>query len=454
MKIVGLDIGTTSVCGICCDTETGKLLQVCNRPNDANLPTAFSWQKQQDAEKLVEIVQDVLRELLAQQGIVDGIGVTGQMHGIVYVDAQGKAVGPLTTWQDGSGNELYQEGKSYAQWLTEHTAMALATGYGAVTHFYNTVNNAVPADAVSFCTIHDYVVMTLTGRTTPLVHPSDGASFGFYDLKNQRFDAAAIQCVGMDTSFFPQIASGYEIAGRTKEGIPISVAIGDNQASVLGSLQDMNRSILLNVGTGSQISCVVDGVPENSMLDCRPLVDGYYLLAGSSLCGGRAYAMLECFLRETAEYICGVSVTEAYTAMDQAMAGYVEPAEPLIVDTAFSGTRNDPAKRGSITGINIDNLTMANLCHGVMNGMADELYGLYAQMKSFIHTMPDRIIGSGNGIRKNRHLQQRFSEKFAMPMEIPAHAEEAAYGAALFAMVAFGAAATIEDAQKLIQYLE
>lgn len=454
MKIVGLDIGTTSVCGVCIDADTGKLLQVCNRPNNANLSTAFSWQKQQDAEKLVGIVQDILQELLAQQGTVDGIGVTGQMHGIVYVNAQGKAVSPLTTWQDGSGNELYQNGKTYAQWLTEQTGMALATGYGGVTHFYNTVNNAVPADAVAFCTIHDYVVMTLTGRTTPLVHPSDGASFGFYDLNKHCFDIASVEKVGMDVSYFPEIANGYVVAGKTKEGIPVSVAIGDNQASVVGSLQDMERSILINVGTGSQISCVVKEVPENSTLDCRPLVDGHYLLAGSSLCGGRAYAILERFLRETAQCICGTPVTEAYSAMNQAMEEYAEPAEPLIVDTAFSGTRSDPTKRGSIIGISIDNLTMANLCHGVMNGMAEELHTLYAQMKPFIHTMPDRIIGSGNGIRKNKYLQQQFAKKFAMPMEIPFHTEEAAFGAALFAMVACGVAASMADAQQCIQYLQ
>lgn len=454
MKFIGLDIGTTSVCGVCIDSDTGKVLQTCNRPNNTNLSVAFPWQKQQDAEKLVAIVRSILQDLLVQQGAVDGIGVTGQMHGIVYVNAKGKAVSPLTTWQDGSGNEPYQEGKNYAQWMMEHTGMALATGYGSVTHYYNTVNSAVPADAVSFCTIHDYVVMNLTGRTTPLVHPSDGASFGLYDLKKQCFDVASIERIGMDPSVFPQIARGYAVAGQTTEGIPVAVAIGDNQASVLGSLQNMDRSILINVGTGSQISCVIDEAPHNSMLDCRPLVDGHYLLVGSSLCGGRAYAILERFLRDTAQCICGVPVTEAYTAMNQVMAGYIEPAEPLIVDTAFSGTRMNPAKRGSIIGINIDNLTMANLCHGVMSGMAEELYELYAQMKPFIHTKPDRIIGSGNGIRKNLYLQQRFTEKFAMPMGIPDHLEEAAYGATLFAMVACGAVATITEAQQRIQYLK
>ena len=82
------------------------------------------------------------------------------MHGIVYLDKNGEAVSPLTIWQDGRGDTPYKEGLTYAEWLSKKTGYKLATGFGGVTHFYNTVNGLVPENAVTFCTIHDLAVMS------------------------------------------------------------------------------------------------------------------------------------------------------------------------------------------------------------------------------------------------------------------------------------------------------
>lgn len=433
MQIIGLDIGTTSVCGICCDADTRAITETVTLTNSATISGAYEWEKLQDAHILVETVQKIARKLLENSTEVCSVGITGQMHGIVYLDEQGKIVSPLYTWQDGRGDQIYKDGKTYVQWLSEKTGYPLATGYGAVTHFYNTVNGLVPKTAKTFCTIHDLAAMTLANVGEPLLHPSDAASFGLYDLRANRFDADAIRKVGMDPDFFPKVKEGRQILGETKEGIPVAVAIGDNQASVIGSVEDMENSILVNVGTGSQISCVVSRVPENCKMDCRPLTEGLYLLAGSSLCGGRAYAILEKFLRETAMLVTGVDVDNAYSAMDKVMTEYTQPAQTLTVDTTFSGTRQEPERRGAISNIDIDNLTMPNLCDGVMNGMVKELFDLYQQMMPTLDRIPNKLVGSGNGIRLNQHLAKRFSDTFGMPLCIPPHKEEAAFGAAMFA---------------------
>lgn len=451
MRMIGLDIGTTSLCGILCDADSGAILQTVTKPNDTFLPTTYPWEKQQDPLALIERLTAITDTLLENDD-VSAIGVTGQMHGIVYLDAMGKPVSPLTIWQDGRGDQPYKNGKTYAAYLSELTGYPVATGYGAVTHFYNTVNKLVPPDAVTFCTIHDLAVMALTGRTSPLLHPSDAASFGLYDLKNDCYDTAAIVAAGMNPAFFPAVATGYTVAGTTPNGIPVSVAIGDNQASVLGSVSDLEHRILVNVGTGSQISCVVSAVPENSDLDCRPLTEGRWLLAGSSLCGGRAYAILETFLRDAAAAVTGQPVDSAYPAMDRLMADFTSPAQPLVVQTTFSGTRKQPESRGSIGNIGIDNLTVSNLCDGVMNGMVAELLDMYVEMQPLVSQKPTGLVGSGNGIRFNAPLAERFSAAFGLPLSIPAHREEAAFGAALFALVAAGVVSSIEEAQTRIHY--
>ena len=452
MHIIGLDIGTTSVCGIRCDADTGEIVESITLPNKATLKGNHAWEKMQDAEVLIHTVKKIADKLIQTSKDICSIGITGQMHGIVYLSKEGKVVSPLFTWQDGRGDREYKDGKTYAGWLSEQTGYPLATGYGVVTHFYNSVNGLIPEDAKTFCTIHDLAAMTLANEAKPILHPSDAASLGLYDLQTNQFDVDAILKVGMDTSFFPEVQDGYHMVGKTSQGIPVSVAIGDNQASVLGSVRDMENSILVNVGTGSQISCIVKGVPENCYMDCRPLTDGLYLLAGSSLCGGRAYAILEKFLRETAIQVTGMQVDSAYDAMGKVMSEYHKTENSLIVDTAFSGTRQDPERKGSISNIDIDNLTMANLCDGFMNGMVGELFGLYRQMMPFISKSPTKMVGSGNGIRLNDYLARRFVQKFGMSLSIPTHKEEAAFGAALFGMAMAKSFSNIKEAQKLIHY--
>ena len=451
MRLLGLDIGTTSICGILCDAETGEILQTVTKPNAGWITAENEWEKLQDPGVLLGTVREIAEELAAD-GDVAAIGLTGQMHGIVYLDGEGNPVSPLIIWQDGRGDLPFREGKTYAETASALTGYRLATGFGAVTHFTQTVRGQIPPRAVSFCTIHDLAAMELTGRKTPLLHPSDAASFGLYDLKKNAFDTAAIRAAGMDPAFFPAVAAGFAPVGFTKKNIPVSVAIGDNQASVLGSVSSLTDSVLVNIGTGSQISCVTTVPPEQTAVECRPLIEGHWLLVGSALCGGRAYAILEQFLRETAALITGQDVKSAYAAMDQMMRRFVPSGEPLIVDPRFCGTRQDPKKRGSIGNIGIHNFSAAALCDGVMNGMVEELMDFYTEMRPFLPQKMKRLIGSGNGLRLNQPLAERFSRAFGLPLSVPKVKEEAAFGAALFAAVAAGVFPDMASAQTLIRY--
>ena len=92
------------------------------------------------------------------------------------------------------------------------------------------------------------------------------------------------------------------------------------------------------------------------------------------------------------------------------------------------------------------------LCDGVMNGIVSELHGLYAGITPLLPQRPVHLIGSGNGLRRNAPLAARFSAAFGLPLSIPVHREEAAFGAALFAAVAAGRAASLKEAQTLIRY--
>lgn len=444
MISIGLDIGTTTVSAVAVNTASGNVLKAVTVENGSFLHGSNGFERLQDADKIFSKVQSVLKELCDFDEVLS-IGITGQMHGIVYLDKDGNAVSPLYTWQDGRGNEPYEKGETYAEALSRITGYPLATGYGAVTHFYNLKNGLVPENAVKLCTVHDYIGAKLAGIAQPITHISDAASLGVFDIEKGRFDFESLEKADIKTDIFPKVTDDFEIIGAY-EKIPVSVAIGDNQASFIGSVTGED-CLLANVGTGSQVSVITDKTSAPDGIEVRPLFKGVNLLVGSSLCGGRAYAILEEFFKKTLEAFGTESKEPLYSVMDR-LALTADNAESLKVSTLFSGTRAEPNKRGSIENIGIYNFTPEAFVKGTLEGMTDELYGFYKDMEDLTLCKPKIMVGSGNGIRKNQPLKNIIKNRFGLDLVMPEQNEEAAFGAMLFSLVSMGKFNDIYEAQK------
>lgn len=450
LRFIGLDIGTTSLSAVTIDGENGKILKAITVDNDTAIKTDDPDNRLQDPVEIIEKLLALKDTLVKEFAPIDAIGVTGQMHGILYLDKDGKPLSPLYTWQDASGGKEYN-GSTYADYLSRKTGYNLASGYGLVTDYVNRALGRKPENAVTLCTVHDWAVMVLTNRKTPLVHSSDAASLGCFSIKDGSFDPKAINELGLDFSFLPEVTSDTVIAGKTAEGIPVTVAIGDNQASVIGSVKGEGCA-LINIGTGSQVSVLTHTPADFENGEVRPLSYNSYMLVGAPLCGGRSFALLHSFFKECAE-LFGGDTSKIYPVMD-AIAAENPDTHTLSVDTRFCGTRKNPDIKGSITDITDTNFTPAQLTRGFLWGMAEELYSLYAEMLPLTDTLVIKIAGSGNAIRKSPVLKAYLEEKFGLPLYIPAHREEAAFGAALFAATVSGKYENLWSAQeKLVHYI-
>ena len=124
MKTIGLDIGTTTISAVVYDPQEGAVMAK-NVKNDSFLP-GQPWERLQDPKMIWKKCDALLRELLEAFPEAAAIGVTGQMHGIVYLDASGEPVSPLYIWQDGRGDLSYDENTSWAGHLSQVTGYALA----------------------------------------------------------------------------------------------------------------------------------------------------------------------------------------------------------------------------------------------------------------------------------------------------------------------------------------
>ena len=463
MITIGIDFGTTTISGSVLDIRGSRkgtaakgqpvfqprLLYASAVPNDSFLPPDVSGARIQNTEKILSLGQALLEKLLAfceaeTSELPAAIGLTGQMHGIVYADHTGRPLSPLYTWQDLRGGSVREQ-------ILKRSGVSVPAGYGLATHYYNMTHGLVPEGAVSFCTIMDLFGMRITGSVRPMMHMTNAASLGLFDTARKEFmnEALAELFSVSDGSGRSGSGPGHLIPDFTEEirvigsfrGIPVTCAIGDNQAGVLASIGTALGVPLVNFGTGGQVSLLSGRYSEFPGIETRPFLPGLYLMAGSSLCGGRAYAILERFFRS---YAADAGAPEepqyalmnvlAEKALQQEAAEppgrTQEPGDPLSVSPLFCGTRMDPSLRGSVTGISDTNLTPGGLILGTLRGMADELYGYYSGMTS-VH--PDRIVGSGNGLRKNPVLQKLVAERFGAPLELAPFEEEAACGAAISA---------------------
>lgn len=448
---LGLDIGTTTLSAVVCSAASGTPVETRTVPHNAMLPSESAWDRREDAERILRIARETVDALIDRCPDILSIGISGQMHGIVYVDADGTAVSRLYTWQDGRA-ELRTGGETACERILRLTGRVVPSGYGLATHTALMLSGEVPKTAVRITTIMDYVASRLCGAPAERIHATNAASFGLFDTAKGQFDPAALRRVGIEPSFLPAVAGGYETVG-TYRGRPVSLAIGDNQGSFLGSMRDEKDAVLVNIGTGSQISVQTDtvfsGLPAD--LEQRPYLSGKTLLCGSALCGGRAYALLERFT-DALLVASGAGTGERCTLLNRlAERGMAHPGLCPRVRPTFSGTRSNPDDAGSIIGIRTENFTPEALAAGWLCGMAEELYSLYEKMPT------DRsairfVVASGNAVRNNPALRRAIASVFRLPVAVPQMSEECACGAAIYGAVAAGIAKQSE-LTKRIQYL-
>jgi sedoheptulokinase len=451
MITLGLDIGTTSISGLLYDLETRTVLHSVTEEH-AFVPSGRDreWERLQEPELILQQAERILNQLLSREPAAAGIGLTGQMHGILYIGQQGQALGPLYSWQDSRGALPSDEGDmiSYADRISELTGYSIAPGYGLATHYYNLCHKLVPGDAACFCTIADYIAMRLAGSSRPLIDATQAAGIGGYNMQAGDFDTIVLKQAGIDISILPQVVPSGTSLGVTAQGIPVYTSIGDNQASFLGSVPLPGDSVLLNIGTGSQLSAWLPECPRvPSAMEMRPYPGGGVLMVGAALSGGKSYALLEGFFRQLITAYTGELPASVYSLMDKLlMEDEHGAAHGLTVNAQFLGTRAEPGRRGSVTGISLDNFTPAGLTHAFLQGMIDELHGFLADLETLSGKTFRYLMGSGNALRNSPVLCAKAEAGFGLPLTLGGEAEEAAVGAALCAAVGSGGIGSFREA--------
>ncbi len=391
---------------------------------------------EQNAEIMYEAVLRLLAELPSQKLTqVKAIGLTGQMHSVVLWN--NSEVSPIVTWQD--------KRASVAGHLEEFRSLSgrpLSDGFGASTLAELARQNGLKQWLYA-ASPADWLAVRLTGIPEPVMDPTFAASWGIYDSGSGMRDSKAAAALDIPEYLLPRIVPSGSRVGRTRnvpgipDGIPVIAPFGDNQASVLGTAQELEQELFLTLGTGAQLSLVVTSeqaakwqIP--AAVELRPFLNGRQLAVTAPLCGGRAWTWLgdsvNAFLTSL-----GLDPLPEKSLLDRldALALESEDSAGLLVAPHFLGERHAPSERGSITGITLQNFTLPHLARALATGIVHSLGGSFPPE---LYQSRKRVVGSGNCVRFCQSIQREIELQFQLPLEIRSIREEAAVGAAKLAV--------------------
>ena len=475
---IGIDLGTTTITALALCDAGAPVVAVRSVANDTRINTGTSTGQQPehfewDAEAIAVRAEDCLRLLVDdlgdRRGDVASLGVTGQQHGVVVIDDQLRPRTPFINWQDRRGEEyLAGSDRTYVDeahhrlgpdaW--RRAGCTLATGHLGLTLYWLQSNDRLPRGTA--CSIMDYVTARLIGGPA-CTEPTCAAASGLLHIASRDWDRAAIDSLRLPRDMFPPIREAGEQAGGLandvarrvglKPGIPVATPTGDQQAGFVGSVTDREHCGHLNVGTGAQVAAFVESSQFAPPLELRPFPIAGNLLTGAVLCGGWSYQVLEQFFRGVGRDVLGMTTeTRSYQRLNELAESIPPGADGLICEPLFAGTRADPARRAAWRGMTARNFTPAHMTRALLEGMARAYAEQLAAVQEQGGRTLTRLVATGNAMRENRLLCELVSHATSLPLTIPHHREEAAFGAALLAAMAAKRFSNLQEATERIDY--
>lgn len=437
--ILGIDLGTSKVACVLYDPSARKPLALSSVPHDSALE-AGSNRSEQEVAGIFNAVKRCLEKLpLEDRARVLAVGVTGQMHGVVRWNGEEGLLSPLVTWQD---NRCTVSG--FLDNLRQQTGdQTIRSGYGCATLAWFAREDKDGGGYSNAATIHDFLVSKMCGLERPVMDPTDAASWGFFDVRSGCWRMDLIRAAGIDANMLPEIVPSGTVAGRLIDsyardwglpsGIPVVAAIGDNQASLLATLNDPAHEAALTLGTGGQLSVVIDDIDDMAVspaVEVRPYVNKAWIAVCASLCGGSAIQWLVRSIEEWLRELRVDAPDEAslYKLVDEFALANTNPT--LSVASSFLGERHAPDIRGSITGLTPDNFRLREVSPALIRSVPENLR---LMMPARLLQGRQTIVGSGNALRRLRSLRFYTERVFNVPLIITDVEEEAACGAALLA---------------------
>lgn len=452
MQYIGIDLGTSSVKLLLMRAD-GTILSSISKDYPVSYPKP-GWSEQNPEDWLRQTLAG-LRELLASgeadTNQIKGIGIGGQMHGLVALDENDQVIRPAILWNDGrtETETEYLNTVIGTYKLSDYTANIAFAGFTAPKILWMQKNEPEKFQAIRKIMLpKDYLVYMLTGAFTTDV--SDASGMLLLDVKNRKWSKEMITICGIQEQMLPEVKESYEISGFLKDDLikalelPERVAVvagaGDNAAAAIGTGTVEDGSCNISIGTSGTVFIASDSfrVGENNAIHSFGHANGKYHLMGCML---SAASCLKWWLED-------ILKTTDYQGEQQEIKGLGD--NPLYFLPYLMGERsphNDPNVRGAFLGLSLDT-TRAQMVEAVFEGVSFALKDSLEIAKSLgISIHKTKLCGGG---AKSPVWKQILANILNIEVELLETEEGPSLGGAILAAVACGEYASVEDAARAI----
>ena len=452
--LLGLDVGTGGARTVAVD-ESGNVVAEASSEYPLHSPRP-GW-TEQDPEDWWEGAKEALGKVATEvEDEVVGLGLTGQMHGSVFLDSEDGVIRPALLWND---QRTQAQCEKITEAVGEERLIELA-GNPALTGFQAPkilwLRDEEPENYARVSSIllpKDYVRLRLTGEHA--TDASDAAGTLLLDVKERDWSEEILDSLEMPAGWMPKVYEGSESTGELNEdiaeelglppGIPVAAGGGDNAAAAVG-VGVVERGLLSSsVGTSGVLFAVSAGfAPDPSgriHAFCHAVPGGYHLMGVTLSAGGSLSWWRD-------------ATGADYDDLVQAASEVPPGAEGLLFLPYLSGERTphlDPQARGAFLGLTtrhgIPHMTRA-VMEGVIFSLRDSL-----EIMRELDVPVEQVRATGGGARSAlwRQLQ---ADIYGLPIHRTTADEGPAHGAALLSGVAAKVYRDVDEACSTVRLRE
>jgi xylulokinase len=443
--LLGIDLGTGSAKALLLDTDGTVVSEASSsyplqapRPGWAQTNPADWWSAVTVAvRKAVERRADQV-QAIAQSAAPKAIALSGQMHGVVLVDASGKPLYPAILWADTRSTEMLHAYHSLDADIRKRLGNPIAAGMAGPTLLWLREHEpTVYAQARWVLQPKDWLRLQLTGEVA--TEPSDASGTLLYDVVSDDWAWDVLEALNLRSDWLPKIVPSSASAGSLTStasehlglpvGLPVIAGAADTAAAALGNGLVEPGLVQLTIGTAAQI-ITIRSQPILDPQGCTHLYRAalptqWYTLAAMQNAG---------LALEWVRGILGLSWQQVYSEA----FGVPPGCEGLTFLPYLTGERTphlDPEAWGAWVGLGLHH-TRSHLMRAALEGVAFSLkQGLEALEATGVKATELRLAGGGT---QEMAWQQLLADVLRVPLYTTTIAAASARGAALLAGIGIG----------------
>lgn len=451
--LLGIDIGTSGAKALLIDAEGAV---VASATEEYPLYTPRPLWAEQDPEDWWRATVGAIRTVLERSGVhaedVAGLGLTGQMHGMVALDASGQVLRPCIMWNDQRTALQCAEimdtvGRERFLALTGNLALP---GFTAPKILWVRENEPEIYRRIAKVLLpKDYIRYRLTGDYATEV--SDASGTVLFDVAHRCWSLEVLEALDIPPEWMPNSYESPQVTGTVSEaaaretglraGLPVVGGGGDQAAQAVGSGIVREGVISVTVGTSGVVFAATDEMkldPQARLHSFCHAVPGGWHVMGVMLSAGGSLRWLRDTIAGPEREVGRLSGVDPYEIMIAEAAQVPAGSEGLLFLPYLTGERTpyaDPNARGAFVGLTLRHgkgAMVRAVLEGVAYGLRDSLELLRA-----LGIPIQQVRASGGGARSTV-WRQIMANIFGTELVTINITEGAAYGAALLAGVGAG----------------